>query len=807
MPRSKIKYNLGLNTAKDVSELDNGELRVATGVYYKPGDPDMAHTIGGNTLLSDAATPACRGGAVLQFDAEGTSRLALLSGGNLYTGVLSADGGTIPDGVSATKTGMSESSAHLGAAHYNDKWYLCDGSENFVIGSDGSERSMGMSAPAEAPTVTVQNSANAVRPSASDNNSGFTNPELAYNTNTGDYAHAVMDSPGSSTIDYQWTGTSDTGTDRFLNVRWGLAGGQQLPSFPSDGAFDDVGGSIDAGFSVRITMEYSEDGGDSFTEFLSERRLFRPLPVVNAQVPITDTFDLEDNLVLRVTMNYGGGTSQASLRILDITAGAGSSTAAFSTDTGVYYAVTEWDDVAQTESPASDSSALITFSSGSGDNSALVALPSAPRNSRATHYRVYRTNDGGTSPSSLGRVGQPSVASSSYLDTFDVAHTELAFPVYPLLRGVAQQDASGLTPAYYDFNSPPPALAVLRVFEGSLVGLSDNSPRSMYYAAAGYPEAWPEINVISSFPFEENDELVDCVALGQILLVAAKGLIMRLNSLPRLVNSVRDVSRVEPIRGAPGCVGRKALTAYTVSGTPMAAWISPLGIYVTNGDVVRRISDDLDWSSFANADKSKWCLAWDAQRQCLAFSCSKTGGANDEMYLLHMAPEHAKQGGQPKITGPHYRTAAQLNSVQVGGRRRLYSFDSKAGKVFIEDDASADASNAYDSSGTNPAILETGRIYASDDNFSVLDAFPYHSGFSGGTADLKFTVGSDRDGFTEGLTKTVDLGGSKASHVDVSRQGEWLQVRMDYTGQARGAIGTTGVNIRKMGRAGTVKLN
>jgi len=803
MPRNKVKYNLGLNTAKDISELDNGELRVATGIHYKPGDPDMAHTLGGCSLLGTASTSACRGGAILQYDTAGTSRIAALSGTTLYTGLLDSDGGSIPDGFVATKTGMSASSTHLGAAHYNDKWYLCDGAENFVVKPDGTERSMGMSPPAIAPTVVAQSDATTIRAASDDNVTGFVNASLAYNTNSNDYASAILDGESSASIELAWSGTSDTGTDRFLSVRWALAGGQLIAGSTTGSSFDDVGGDIDAGFAVTIRVEYSEDAGLTYSDILSTGKLTRTRSASNITVPITDGLEIADALKIRVTVDQISKSGQAVFRLLDARAGSGTSTTNFTTDTGVYYAITEYDENAGTESTAVESE-LVTLAA---QNSAIVTLPTTARNSRATHWVIYRTTDGGSLPSTLGEIGRTPITEGTWFDDFSDSPNDLALPPYPLLRGVAQQDASGLTPAFYDFNAAPPPLAVLRVFEGSFVGLSDASPRTMYYAAAGYPEAWPVINVVTSFPFEENDELVDCVALGQILLVAAKGLMMRLNSLPRLVNSVRDVSRVEPIRGAPGCVGRKALTAYTVSGTPMAAWISPLGIYITNGDTVRRISDDLDWSGFANADKSKWVLAWDSKRQCLEFSCSTTGGANDTKYLLHMAPEHAKEGGTPKVTGPHYRKSAWGRSVQIGGYQRLYSFSSTDGSVYIEDNGSADDSNSYDTSGTNPVAIETGKVYASANNFAVLDAFPYHSRFGGGTATIKFTLGNDRNGFEESQVRTINLGGSKAAHVDISRQGEWIQSRIDYTGQGSGAFGPTSVNIRKMGRSGTVKLN
>ena len=78
-------YNGGYVTARDRALLAPNELQLATGIYYKPGDPTRAHKLPGRTEFGDTTTAAKVSGiAIAQFDSGGTDYLLALSSGKLY---------------------------------------------------------------------------------------------------------------------------------------------------------------------------------------------------------------------------------------------------------------------------------------------------------------------------------------------------------------------------------------------------------------------------------------------------------------------------------------------------------------------------------------------------------------------------------------------------------------------------------------------------------------------------------------------------------------------------------------------------
>jgi hypothetical protein len=632
----------------------------------------------------------------------------------------------------------------------------------------------------------------------------YTNASNAYDGGTDStvgldtFASTTLSAAGSSAETFSWTGTANNGTGRILSIKWGVSG------FPihagadvaEEFGFDDVGGTYDSGFRVTVLIEKSEDAGSSWTTIVS-RTTRQATSIQYTQVDVTDSLQIADNLQVRTTLTYSDGDTSATLRVYDMNVNNGGTGSDLSMSTGVYYALSEYDSNEGDEGPASiqDSRLLVN---GAGENAVTVTLPSAASNSRATHWRIYRTTDGGSVPSGLFKI-------DAYIDPDK--DTRKGAPL-PLLRTVTQQDIASVSPLYFPQNTPPPRLAVLRVFEGSMVGLSADFPRSLYYSMAGKPQSWPEINVIDSFPFKEHDELLDCVSIGSVLILAARGTIMRLTGLPRVVNSVRDSSRVEQIGGAPGCVGRYALTSYSVQGEPRAAWVSHYGLYATDGDKIFRISDSIDWSVFDGTSKSNWGLYWDANRLCLVMTYSSVaGGANDRYYLIHMAPEHRKSSEQPKWTGPHYGSLHSMSSGQVGSTHRIYGGHSSNGIVYVLDNGTTDSSSAY--SGTQvPLIIKTGKAYAGDKDWAALDARLYHTDFGNGeTCTLDWEVGSDDEdggGFT--LSQSVSLAGHKGTQLDLSQRCQWAQATITHTGSGTGAIRDLVVETAARGRAGAKRV-
>ena len=145
-----------------------------------------------------------------------------------------------------------------------------------------------------------------------------------------------------------------------------------------------------------------------------------------------------------------------------------------------------------------------------------------------THWLVYKTTDGGSVPFQYGLVKKVPIAQTSTTDKFVKDKDTIPGPLYNFLELTDSNEGS----IPIDRDARPPSLRRIRSYKGSLVGLSRNSPRALYYSVAGLPESWPELFVITSFPLDEHDQLVDVREVGEYLIIAANGAMMRTQSPP-----------------------------------------------------------------------------------------------------------------------------------------------------------------------------------------------------------------------------------------------------------------------------------
>lgn len=266
---------------------------------------------------------------------------------------------------------------------------------------------------------------------------------------------------------------------------------------------------------------------------------------------------------------------------------------------------------------------------------------------------------------------------------------------------------------------------------------------------------------------------------------------MRMDSLPKIINGQFEASEVIKLKGAPGLVSEYGLTSFSVAGEARAAWISQYGIYQTNGHEIQKLSGDLDWSAFAVQRKLNWVLHWDADRLMLIFCFSTVNNQpNDRYILFHMDPLHQKENGLPKWTGQHHGDINHLASAQsVNGIYRLYSAHISNGKVYLENNGTTDASNAFDGSGTNPLSVKSRRMYNGWEEYSVMRANLRHTSFGAGqTVTVDWTVGRDPSGNTETKSQSVSLNGQQGTEFDVARNGEWHEYVLTHTGAAVGGL-------------------
>jgi len=802
MNELKIPFDGGLVTSRDPSDLQPGELVQASGVYYKPGDPNRIHILPTRGVFNSSAigSGAIKGLGICQFDAGGTDLLVALFGTAYYYATPGATGSfssAWPVDASAG-TGLTSTSTRLSVCHMDDRWYLANGKDRpRVVERAGTIRLAGMKSPIVPPVVTALTVAGVdyypddpgnIQWSRTANAMDRTGTPVgttdAYAASS--FAYANLAVAGSLVETWDWT-SADTGKDGTLLVVWTVSGAR-----PPHGEIRfGVKGTTTGDFNVTAKLEYSVNGTTYAT--LSNLTLTTALPEsLTTQVALTGV--TVTNLKLRATLTYNSGSRPATFCIYNIKFSTAPTRTAFTPTTGYYYSFTEYDQATKLESAPSASSNLVA-----GNVSILglsLALPgtNGMQNTNTTHFNVYRTYDGGTTPSTLGgpeSVPVTSGALTTYVDRFEKwGATDVPLPLLRMLSISSNREGEILTP----IDIEPPAMRTLTEFQGSLVGTPTTDVRTIRYSEAGYPESWPEFNIISKFPIPERDEIVSCISVGDTLMIACTNAIVTMTSLPRVLDGVFNASEAVPIKGQPGCVGQYAITAYSVAGEPRVVWVSPYGIHETNGVNSRRLTNSIDWSATVNAATlSTAVLHWNPKTLTIKFAYdSDGGGTNDRFLLLHMAPEHQTDNG-PKFTGPFTASINCLASAEVAGVYRQYSGNPTDGKVYLEE-----------STGAEAVAVETSRIYGSGKSFRVSKGNLRHSAIAGETCSIAYSSGDDANSEEQIITNTVALDNEQGTEFWVNRQGEWLSLLLTYSGATAGSFLDVRVQVSATGKPGRI---
>lgn len=792
---ARVTYSEGNCTSRDRNELRAGQLVASTGGYYAPGDPVRLRKYGGRSSFATlaAGTPVSSL-ALCQFDGGTGDALLGLTGTTIKTS--SPTSGSFSNLV----TSLNASTVKLSATHYNNRWYLATGYDrNKVLESDGTTRGHGMIAPQQQLTAVASLAGTTVkRPTVSVDVGplSWSNREFAYDDASiiDTFSRATASVVTGSSYVASWTTFgSNTDSARTLNVVWSIHSSSQNATGSNSGERPDVGtgGLADLGARVDIKIEYSVDSGSNWTTLVQETGISSAsLARRVSQVPISNAVN-SNTVQVKATFTYQSGSSTVSMRIYDINIKPGYAPA-FSTTTGMYYAVTEFDSLhGALESPASPVTSLVTLSA---QNIVTLTMPNttgtaAPQNSNATHWRIYRTTDNGTSPQGLYLIGEIPIAQITFVDDFLVyPSTVLGTHFYPLLR---QQADTGVL--YFPRDTAPPRFDFMTYYRGSVVGITHDKPRTLFYSFAGRPESFPEIYVHENFPFPERDVLVCAQPCGDSLIVAGKQLMMTMDDLPRVGNTgTFSAVNVRPLRGQPGVVNQDAMVSYSVNGEPRVAWISRYGLHETNGTTSRKISGDMAWpptSTEAALDRA--ILFYDAQSQVLIMAYDTGSGYNDRWAMFHMSPDQATNEGLPKWTGPHYGPFSAMAAGIVSSAYVRWSGlggGSNSGIVYTENSGGTDASQSY-SSTLLPFIVTTPRVYGDNEqDYAVYKANLRHSGFAGDTMAVSWVSGRDQTGATQTASKSLTLTGQAGTDMFIGIGGEWHQVTLTHTGANRGFL-------------------
>jgi hypothetical protein len=760
--------------ARDASDLETGELQKMTGGYYRKNDPNQVWNMPGRTEFGSAGTGAVKGIAICQFDEGGSDLLVASVGTTLMYATPGATGTFL-----TLEAGLNTLATVLTAAQQEDRWFLGNGyDDNLVLMPDGTTRLMGMKAVEGQPTLaTVAVSAQVTTRPTTDAISfvGWVDPTKAYDGDDTTFSwrqiyHTV---PSDHVWGHRfegWVATPSPPPGRILKIKWGA--------------------SVQGGGYMNIRK--SEDGGSTFTyiytAFQPPYSEVEPFWVESA---IADTTD-SASVVVIVDCGANPQDDNSTFRVYDIKIEYGNVSSVTTTLGGVAYATTEvyQGDGYQLESPPSK----ITTLSFTAKGSVVVTRPTL-LNTAATHWRVYRVGDGvATTPLNYGRVADlVEINDTTWTDVFETPITEQAVPTLPVVS-VGDLD--------FFRDSPPPVFKSMISWKGSICGISRSSPRTWFYSEGGRPESFPIIYQVISFPLDEHDVLVGQMAVGETLVLLCGGAVLAVDDLPRVTDGVFDAGNARPIKGHPGCVGEYAYTTFSVAGEPRGAWVSPFGVYVTNGQVCACLSTDLAWENEVNVPYlGTAVLRWDAKNVILWFEFDLDGdGLNDHEMPFHMAQAHSKGEARPKLGQPTAKATSCMASALIDSTHYRFTGHPSDGSVYVEESGSVDAATG----DTVTVTVRSAQVAHDKVDLGIIKATLNHSNFGeGATGTLVTTLYRDSANTENSRSQSIRLDGNRGTTVGVGRAGELVDVTFEYSGSGSGGVGGVDLEVDGHGRSGS----
>ena len=777
--------------ARSADDLESGELTSMRGAFYRKNDRGMAWKMPGRSEFGSAGSGGVKGIAICQFDEGGTDYLVASIGTTLVAATPGATGT-----FASLATGLNSSATVLTAAQQEDRWFLGNGyDDNRVLMPDGTVRLMGMKTPTEAPTATATTVSQVIfRPTANawgfHGDAGasipstnpaigiaFANPGNAYDSDQNTFASGTPHAPPSgsvfvafqfSTVIYSGIPTSGGAADRKVRILWGA---------------DILAGSTNIRFYV------SENSGNSYSEAYNVYYAYPEVIEPNwVEVPITAE---NTSVTVECFIECSVGSHGSSLRVYDVMVQAGSAASVTTTLGGIRYAITEYNSYDKLESPPSERTAPLALAAGGQAN---VVRPTLI-NSAATHWRVYRIGDGVTNTlDNLGLVSGDILASdTTWVDTFEVAVTEQATPIVPLLT-VGELSLAR--------DTPPPAMFSMISWKGSICGISRSSPRAWYYSELGFPESFPAFYVVTNFPLDDHDTLVGQMAVGETLVLLCNGAVLALDDVPRVTDGVYNSASARPIKGHPGCVGTYAFTTFSVAGEPRGAWVSPFGVYITNGQTCACISTDLCWEREVNVPYlGTSVLRWDAKNVILWFQFDKDGdGLNDHEMAFHMAEAHSKGESKPKLSQPTAKATSCMASALIDSTHYRFSGHPSDGSVYVEESGTVDEATGSEVEMT----VRSGQVGREMINLGVIKATLSHSDFgTGETGTFTATLYRDSSNSENSREQEIRLDGHRGTTIGVGRAGDLVDVEIAYSGPGTGGLGDVSLEVEGHGRSGS----
>ncbi len=358
-------------------------------------------------------------------------------------------------------------------------------------------------------------------------------------------------------------------------------------------------------------------------------------------------------------------------------------------------------------------------------------------NPEATHWAAFATSTNGTFP-----VGAEIAEADFTTDTIEDVRTGTD----PLIGGgalyktvtTAQAGATLIVPKW----GAVPIATTIDVFQDSLIMNDILDKQVVVFSFFDEPHAFPALNVFR-FNTKEYDEVVAVRTMDNFFMVMLRDALWKVISLPRPEDSAFTPERFKvQIDGAFGCVSAKAQALFSFGTGLRLAYVSPVGIVVTDGTGWDILTDDLDWVNTVEISLlSKSRLANNRSKYRIEFTFVPKGGTRaTETAFLNYHPSQAKlsvAGGlKSKINWPIRRDANDLLMATLGGVYESFSVN-EDGKLYHHDIGTDEPVTA----GGIKFIVETGDIYLGGLAVSniIRKAMVHHSAAPGETGRLLIT--------------------------------------------------------------------
>jgi hypothetical protein len=435
------------------------------------------------------------------------------------------------------------------------------------------------------------------------------------------------------------------------------------------------------------------------------------------------------------------------------------------TGTFIYW-VTEYDSTNDVESAAAATGA--TLSVTVTDDTVTITKPTT-LNSSATHWRLYRSKDGGAFP--IGwLVASTAIGTTTYADSKTDAALVLLTP-YPIVT---------LNGASFGRNHPAPVFRSLTTFEGSLAGVGTG--RSLYWSETAVPHYFP---VEYEMPFRPSyGGTTRCIrSIGRSLIVFFDNESFRVNFLPKELDATFDTGVAQERLcnfGTPSQNGAATFSGW--GGTQMLFFASRQGPMLTDGNYVDRAVRAIDWANTVDLANLDRCVAIDNPdlwRVELYYPTSDTTLWR-RLDFYYDPYRITSEGGFPELvwTGPHRTPGPGIYST-VSGVHRVYTGSrTVSGSVYQEDSGYSDAANLVDGSGTINCKIRTGRFYPDGLSGEATAKRVFVHKQSAGTGTYSVTVTAQREtAGTTAKTVTVDATAADSTSLGINLNGTGFDVR------------------------------